>query len=150
MTAKTIKFMAELTKTGTNTTGIIIPPTVIDELDAGKRPAVVVKVNDYTYRTTVGTMRGHSMLPFSASHRAESGLSGGDAIEVELSVDTAPRETKIPDDLAKALSAAGALEGAFRKQAPSRQRADVESVSSAKASETRARRIAAIVDRLKG
>lgn len=150
MTSKTVRFTGEMTQTGANTTGVIVPQDALAELGGGGRPAVVASINGYSYRTTVGTMRGHSMLPFSAQHRAASGIAGGDPIEVVLELDTAPREADLPDDLFEALSNAGGLEGAFRKQAPSRQRADVDNVIGAKAAETRARRIVAIVERLKG
>lgn len=150
MTSKTVRFTGELTKTGANTTGVIVPQGALVELGGGGRPAVVATVNGYSFRTTVGTMRGRSMLPFSAQHRAASGIAGGDPIEVVLELDMVPREADLPDDLAEALSNAGGLERAFRKQAPSRQRADVDNVLGAKAAETRARRIMAIVERLKG
>jgi uncharacterized protein YdeI (YjbR/CyaY-like superfamily) len=51
----------------------------------------------------------------------------------------------VPDDLAEALAAAGARE-AFDRLAPSRRKAHVVSVEGAKAPETRARRVAAVVD----
>ena len=90
------------------------------------------------------------MLPFSAQHRDASGLSGGDAIAVELEIDRAPRTVDIPADLGEALDATSGLREAFLKQAPSRQKADVENVLSAKSPDTRARRIEAILARLGG
>jgi len=150
MTEKTVTFETTMTQTGTNTTGIVVPPEVVAQLGGGARPAVVAKINDYSYRTTVGVMKGQSMLPFSAKHREASGVSGGDPIKVELSLDTQSRETEIPDDLARALAVDPAIDAAFRKLASSRRKADVENVVGAKAAETRARRIAAIVARLRG
>jgi hypothetical protein len=150
MTAMTIRFQTELTQTGKTTTGIVVPADVIAQLGAGARPALVVRVNGYSYRSTVGVMGGKSMLPFSAQHRDASGIKGGDAIEVELERDLAPRTVDMPEDLAQALAAESDLHEAFLKQAPSRQKADVESVLGAKAVETRARRVAAIIAKLKG
>lgn len=147
MSGKHVEFRAELTQTGTNTTGIIVPPDVMAALDGGGRPAVVATINGYTYRTTVGVMRGTAMLPFSAGNRTASGIAGGDAIAVKLQIDNEPRTAEVPDDLTKALAEAGLTEE-FGKQAPSRQRADADNVTAAKASETRARRIEAIVARL--
>lgn len=147
---KPISFKTELARTGENTTGIVVPSSVIEQLAGGARPALVVRVNGYSYRTTVGVMRGKSMLPFSAQHRDASGLKGGDAIVVEVELDKSPRTVDIPEDLLEALSAKKGLQEAFLKQAPSRQKADVENVISAKAADTRARRVAAIVTRLSG
>ena len=46
-----IRFNTELLRTGIHTTGIVVPAEAMAGLDAGARPAVVVRVNDYTYRT---------------------------------------------------------------------------------------------------
>jgi hypothetical protein len=142
-----MRFETTLLKTGGNNTGIEVTPEVLEELGGGKRPAVVVRVNGYEYRTTVGVMRGQYLLPFNAERRAESGIQGGDAISVELELDTAPRVVEVPDDLAAALDAAG-LRAAFDALAPSHRKAHVTSVESAKAAETRARRVEAVVAKL--
>ena len=150
MADQTVTFDTEMAQTGTNTTGVVVPPEIISKLQGGARPAVVAKINDYTYRTTVGVMRGHSMLPFSAQHREASGIGGGDPITVELTLDTQPREIEMPDDLGQALATDPAIEAAFQKLAPSRRKADIENVIGAKTAETRARRIDVIVLKLRG
>jgi hypothetical protein len=90
-----MRFTTTLSLTGKNT-GIEVPPEVIEALGAGKKPAVNVTVNGYEYRSTVGVMGGKHLIPFSADRRAETGLAGGDAIDVELTVDTAPRTVELP------------------------------------------------------
>ena len=149
MSAEPIRFHTELLQTGANT-GIVVPPAVIAQLARGGRPAVAVSVNGYQYRTTVGVMGGKSMLPFSAAHREASGLKGGDAIDVELTLDLAPRTVDLPQDLEAALAAEPALQAAFQKLAPSHKKAHVEAVTGAKAPETRARRVAAVLAKLRG
>ena len=129
-------------------TGIPVPPEVLEALAGGKRPAVTVVVNGYRFASTVGGMGGMSLIPFSAERRAESGLGGGDALEVRLELDTAPRETPVPEDLAAALGAAGVRE-AFDALSPSRRKAHVTSVEGTKVPETRARRVAAVVESLR-
>lgn len=128
-------------------TGIPVPPEVLESLGGGRRPAVVVVVNGYRYSSTVGSMGGEALIPFSSERRAESGIAGGDELTVSLELDTAPRETPVPDDLAAALAAAE-VRAAFDALAPSRRKAHVVSVESAKAPETRARRVAAVVESL--
>ncbi len=140
-----MRFETTLSAFGNNT-GIEVPAGVLDALAAGRRPAVVVTVNGYTYRSTVGAMRGLALIPFSSDKRAETGLAGGDAITVDVVLDTAPRTVEVPDDLAAAL---GDLRGAFDALAPSRQKAHVAAVESAKAAATRERRVAAVVDSLR-
>ena len=131
-----------------NNTGIEVPADVVEALGAGKRPPVVVNVNGFSYRSTVAPMGGKFLIPFSASRRQESGIEGGDAIDVELAVDTAPRTVEVPADLRAALDASPAVAEAWEKLAFSNRKAHVEAVEGAKAAETRTRRIAAIVAKL--
>jgi len=130
-----------------NNTGIEVPPDMVDQFGAGKRPPVNVTVNGYAYRSTIASMGGRYLIPFSSDKRAETGLRGGDPISVELTLDTAPRTVEVPHDLASALADAG-VRAAFGALAPSQQKAHVTNVEGAKAAETRARRIVAIVDKL--
>ena len=133
-----------------NNTGIEVPADVLEALDAGKRPPVVVTVNGYSYRSTVPPMGGKYLLPFSAERRSESGISGGDAIDVELVVDSAPRVVDVPEDLRTALNGSPDAAAAWTKLSYSHQKAHVTSVLGAKAADTRARRIAAVVEKLEG
>ena len=141
-----MRFETTLLQTGNNT-GIEVPPHILEELGAGRRPAVNVSVNGYEYRSTVASMGGKFLISFSSDKRAATGLKGGDRITVELSLDTAPRTVDVPADLAVALESAG-LREAFDSLAPSAQKAHVTNVGDAKAEDTRARRIAAIVAKL--
>lgn len=130
-----------------NNTGIEVPPEVLDALGGGKRPAVAVVVNGFEYRSTVGVMGGAFLIPFSSDKRAASGIAGGDALVVDLELDTAPRTVEVPEDLSSALDAAG-VRAAFDALSPSARKAHVTSVESAKAADTRARRVAAVVSKL--
>lgn len=127
-----------------NNTGIEVPEPIVESLEAGKRPAVVVDVNGFEYRSTIAVMAGRYLIPFSSDKRAATGLAGGDPITVTLALDTAPRTVEVPDDLAAALAAAGVRE-VFDGLAPSKRKAHVTAVETAKAAETRSRRVAKIV-----
>lgn len=133
-----------------NNTGIEVPADVVAALDAGKRPPVVVNVNGYEYRSTVAPMGGKYLLPFSADRRKESGIQGGDAIEVDLTLDTAPRTVEVPNDLQSALDASPAAAAAWQTLAYTHRKEHVRSVVDAKKAETRVRRIAAVVAKLEG
>ena len=131
-----------------NNTGIDVPPAVLEQLGGGKRPLVNVTVNDsYAYRSAIAPMAGRYLIAFSSDKRAATGLTGGETITVELTLDTEPRTVEPPDDLAAALAAAD-VRDAFDQLAPSRQKAHVTSVEGAKAADTRARRVSAVVDAL--
>ena len=108
---------------------------------------MTVVVNGFEYRSTVAVMGGKYLIAFSSDKRAATGLSGGDAITVDLEVDTAPRTVEVPEDLATALESAG-VAAAFEKLAPSAKKAHVTNVDGAKTAETRTRRIEAIVAKL--
>jgi hypothetical protein len=144
-----MRFSTTMFQSGNNT-GIEVPADVLEALGGGRRPPVVVTVNGYSYRSTVAPMGGKYLLPFSAERRSESGISGGDAIDVELDLDSAPRVVEVPEDLRTALDGSPDAAAAWAKLSYSRQKADVTSVSGAKAADTRARRIAAVVAKLAG
>jgi hypothetical protein len=130
-----------------NVTGIVVPPAVVEALGRGKRPPVKVTLNGYKYRSTIASMGGRFMISLSAEHREGAGVRGGEEVEVHLELDAEPRTTVLPDDLKAALVRARLL-AAFEQLAPSRRKELVRQVESAKAPETRARRIAKIVEAL--
>jgi Bacteriocin-protection, YdeI or OmpD-Associated/Domain of unknown function (DUF1905) len=144
-----VKFSTTMFQMGNNT-GIEVAAEVVAALDAGKRPPVVVRVNGYEYRSTVAPMGGKYELPFSADRRKESGIQGGDAIDVELTLDTAPRTVGVPDDLQSALDASPAAAAAWDKLSNTHKNEHARSVLDAKKPETRTRRIAAVISKLVG
>ena len=129
-----------------NNTGIVVPDDVIERLGSGRRPAVVVDVNGYQYRSTVGVMGGQHLVGISAAVRKETGLKGGDPIHVVLTVATSPREVQMPDDFADALRRDPAAAAFFAALPNSLQRYHADNVASAKAAETRQRRIERALD----
>src|SRR6266704_3193587 len=105
MTAKSgsVTFETTVAVTGSNT-GIVVPEEVIGQLAAGRRPPVLVNVNGYEHRNTVGVM-GRHMISISAAVRGATGLKGGDPVRVTLTVADTPREVHVPADFAAALAA---------------------------------------------
>jgi hypothetical protein len=132
---------------GMNATGLPIPAEAVATLDSGKRPKVKVSLNGYTYRSTVAAYGDVFMLPLSKEHRDAAGVKAGDEVEVMLELDTEPRTVEVPDDLAMALEEGG-VTAVFDALAPSKRKEHVRQVTSAKAEETRQRRIAKIVTTL--
>lgn len=137
---KKVRFKTTVTATGNNT-GIVVPQELIERLGAGRRPAVVVNVNGYEYRNTVGVMGGKHMVSISAAVRKETGLKGGDPISVNLTVADTPRQFDIPKDFAHALSAEPDVAEFFSKLSNSLQRYHIDNINGAKTPETRLRRI---------
>src|SRR5215213_8957422 len=98
-----MKFRTTLELGGKTATGFQIPAEVVEALGSGKRPTVRVTINGYTYRNTVAVMGGVFMLGVSAEHRAAAGVQAGNEIDVDIELDTAPREVTVPPDFADAL-----------------------------------------------
>lgn len=132
-----------------NTTGIEVPPEVVEALGAGKRPPVTVTLNGYTYRSSIASMGGKFMISLSADNRAKAGVSGGDELDVDIELDTAPREVQVPPDFSAALDAEPAARATFDKLSYSNKSWHVLQVEGAKTDETRQRRIAKSVATLK-
>jgi hypothetical protein len=143
-----MRFTTTIVQSGSTTTGIEVPAAVVEGLGAGKRPKVKVTVNGYSYRSSIASMSGTYMISLSSEHRAASGLSGGDQVDVELEVDTAPREVAVPNDLAAALDADPTARQAFDALSYSNKSWHVLQVNGAKTDETRKRRIAKSVETL--
>ncbi|WP_135551785.1 YdeI/OmpD-associated family protein [Paenibacillus cymbidii] len=136
-----MKFTAIIELGGKTATGIGVPDEIVAALGSGKKPAVVVTIGSYSYRSTIASMGGRFMLPLSAEHRTKAGVAAGDEIEVDVELDLAPRELDVPDDLTRALATDSAAKSYFDGLSYSNRRRIVLSVEEAKTPETRQRRI---------
>jgi hypothetical protein len=135
-----MRFRTEVELGGKTATGIQVPDEVVAQLDAGKRVAVTVTINGYSYRTTVVRMGGRFLVPLSAENRTGAGVQAGEVVDVDIERDTAPREVTVPDDLAEALDAAG-VRASFDALSFTRRKELVVAVEGAKKPETRRSRI---------
>ena len=144
-----MRFRTTIQQGDKTATGIQVPEEVVEALGSGKRPAVKVTINDYTYRSTVAVMGGRFMVSLSAVNRSGAGVAGGDEVDVEMELDTAPREVTVPADFAAALDAEPAARRTFDGLSYSNRSWHVLQVEGAKTAETRQRRITKSVDLLK-
>ena len=137
-----MKFRAVLQLHGKTATGFEVPPQVVDALGAGRRPAVLVTIGSHTWRSTIAPRGGVYLLGVSARRTAHRpGINAGDEVDVDLVLDTAPREVDVPDDFASALNAVPGLRQAFDALAFTHRKEHVRAIEDAKTAETRARRI---------
>ena len=139
-----MRYRTTIALVGTNT-GIPVPDDVVAALGQGRKPPVVVTVGGHTYRTTVASRGGQYLLSLSAANRAAAGVAGGDEVDVDIELDTAPRELEVPADLAGALAADPAARAAWDRLAYSHRQRHVLAVEGAKAAETRARRVEGVL-----
>jgi len=93
-----MKIRALLEQSGKTAVGFSVPEDVVLALGKGKRPPVNVTINGYTYRSTVAPMGGGYMVGVSAENRAAAGVKGGETHDIELTLDTEPREVELPAD----------------------------------------------------
>jgi hypothetical protein len=136
-----MRFHTTLLQSDKTATGIEVPAEVVEALAAGKRPPVSVAINGFTYRSTVAVMDGRYMVGVSAENRAGAGVKGGDEIDVDIELDTAPREVVVPPELAAALDAEPAARRTFDALSYSNRSWHVLQVTGARTDETRERRI---------
>ncbi len=136
-----MKILAVLEQSGKTAVGFAVPEDVVLSLGKGKRPPVNVTINGYTYRSTVAPMGGGYMVGVSAENRAAAGVAGGETHDIELTLDTAPREVELPGDFAAALAGDQAARRTFDGLSPSNKGYHVSLIEGAKTDETRQRRI---------
>lgn len=144
-----MRFRATIQLDGKTATGIKVPDTIVAGLGSGKRLAVRVTINGYTYRSTIASMGGEFKLPVSAEVRAGAGVAAGDEVDVDVELDTEPREVAVPPDLSDALAHDADARRFFDGLSYSNKQRIVRSIEDAKTPETRQKRIAKAVGMLR-
>ena len=144
-----MRFRTTILQGDKTATGIRIPDEIVEALGAGKRPPIRVTINGFTYRSTVAVMGGAYMVGVSAENRAGAGVAGGDEVDVDIELDTAPREVTVPSDFAAALDAEPDARKTFEGLSNSNKGWHVYQIEGAKTDETRQRRIAKSVGALR-
>jgi hypothetical protein len=148
--ANKVSFNTTILQLGNNT-GINVPDEVVEKLGAGKKPPVIVTVNDFTYRNTIAVMGGKFMIGVSADIRSKTGIKGGDKVKVTLELDTKPREVDVPADFQRLLDKNSKARQFFETLSYSNKQRYVLPLGQAKTEETRQRRMEkAINDLIEG
>jgi hypothetical protein len=144
-----MRFRTTILQGDKTATGIRVPDEIVEALGGGKRPAVTITINGFTYRSSIAVLGGAYMVGVNAENRAAARVAGGDDVDVDIELDTAPREVSVPDDFAAALDAEPAAQRTFEGLSYSNKSWHVLSITGAKTDETRQRRIAKSVEALK-
>lgn len=116
--------------------------------EGARRFPVRATVNGYVWRTSVARMGGEFMVGLPREVREGADAHAGDAVEVTLELDTAPREVEVPEALAAALERDGAAKAAFDGLALTHSKEYARWVAEAKREETRDRRVAKALEML--
>ena len=141
---------AELVPRGQAAAVILSDEQVAVVGEGAKRFPVVATVNGYTWRTSVVRMGGEFLLGLNREVRDGAGVAAGDAVDLELALDARPREVEVPPALAAALAADGEALAAFRQRSYTHRKEYARWVAEAKRDETRARRVAKVLEQLRG
>jgi hypothetical protein len=143
-----MRFRTKILQSGKTATGIEVPAKVVAALGSSKRPPVRATINGYTYRSTVAVMGGTFMLGVSDEVRKAAGVAGGDVIDVDLELDTEPREVELPPDFAAALNRDAKAKKFFAGLSYSAKKRLVTPLE-VKAADVRASRIAKTIEQLR-
>jgi hypothetical protein len=113
------------------------------------RPPLKVTIRGHTWRTTPGVYGGVGHIVVNRAVKAATGVDAGDRVRVTMELDTEPRTVALPDDLRAALAREPEAGEAFLTLSYTHQRGHVEWIEEAKRDETRRRRVAATVERVR-
>ena len=141
------RFTADLERAGTSSAMLPIPFDV-KEAFGRARPPVRVTIRGHTWRTTPAVYGGVSYIGLNKEVRAAAGVDVGDRVRVELELDTEPRTVELPRDQRTPLEKDG-LRAAFDDLSFTHRREYVEWVEGAKRADTRTRRVAETVRRVR-
>lgn len=129
---------------------IVLSDEQVDSFGAGKVFPVAVTIGGRTARLRVARMGGENLIGFTKAVRADLGLEAGQEIDAVIRVDSAERTVDVPAELAAALDADPAVRAAFDALSYSARKEHARMVADAKQDATRERRIAKIVETLRG
>ena len=144
-----MKFRAKVLLAGKTATGVEVPAKVVDGLGSTKRPLVSVSINGYTYRSAIAPMGGVYMLGISEEVRNNAKVKAGDTVDVDVVLDTKPRDVEVPPELAKALAKDAKAKKYFESLSYSGKYRLVAPIANGKTAETRERNLAKAMKELK-
>jgi hypothetical protein len=124
-------------------------PLDVPAIFGRSRPPVRVTIGGHTYRSTVAVYGGRYFVPLNRRNREAAGVAAGDQVTVELEADTEERTVELPAELAAALAADESARAMFETLSYSHRKEYADWIAEAKREETRRRRIAKTLERLR-
>src|SRR5256885_1209960 len=148
-----VTFRGKLTPTprGGGGTLVPVPPEVAGRLKLRGMPRIQAVIAGRRYRGSLMPMGdGTYCLGVLKSIQEAAGVKPGDTITVQLELDTAPRVVELPPDLAKAIARDKKASAAWDRLSFTNKKEVARSLEEAKKPETRERRLAAALAKLRG
>ena len=144
------RFTAELEAGRGGGAMVLVPPRIATALGGLRQMRVVGTVNGVLYQSSVMPYGGRGLfLGVHKATREAAGVLPGEQVEVVVSPDERPRVVEVPAELAEALGADPAAQSAFDRLSFTNRKEIAGSVAEAKRPETRERRLAAAMARLR-
>ena len=143
-----MKFTSQLQITEADNAGIPVPPDVVTSLGGGNHPKVVLTLNGFTYRSSIAKMGDGFWIPVSKARRAEGKLEVGVPYEIEIELDTAPREVELPTELAVHFASHPVAKSVWDAMSYSTQLRTVTPILNAKKPETRQKNVDKVIAQL--
>lgn len=128
---------------------LVLSDDQVSQLGGGKRAAVVVRIGEHSARLRLAVMGGLNLIGLSKANRAGLHVTIGQRVDAEVWLDEAPRTVAVPEDLLAALAGEPDLRTRFEALPFTPRREFVEWIEQAKRPQTRQRRIAGTLDRLR-
>jgi hypothetical protein len=144
-----VRFRSKVLLAGKTATGVEVPAKVVDGLGSTKRPLVSVTINGYTYRSAIAPMGGIFMLGISEEVRNAAHVKAGDTVDVDVELDTKPRDVEVPPELAKALAKDAKAKKYFESLSYSGKYRLTAPIANGKTPETRERNLEKAMKELK-
>lgn len=129
---------------------IVLTDDQVAALSQARAFPVTVTIDGHTVRLRLARMAGENLIGMSRAVRAELGVEAGQQVRVVVALDESSREVEPPLDLAAALESDPALNDAWQALSASRRKEHVRRLTEAKQETTRQRRLAAVLDSLRG
>jgi Domain of unknown function (DUF1905)/Bacteriocin-protection, YdeI or OmpD-Associated len=145
-----IQFTVRLEAVGRGGVFFTLPRKESTKFGVRGRVPVIGSLNGYGFRSSIfPTGDGAHYMAVNKEVRAGAGVAVGDRVKVTMEVDTKPRNVELAPDIDRALSNSKSVRARFDKLSYTHRKEYVQWIESAKRTETRARRIAEVVARLR-
>ena len=127
-----------------------VPHAIVAKLGLKGMPKIAAVIAGQPYRGSLMPMGdGRYCLGVLKSIQEAAGVGFGDSITIELELDTAPRLVEPPTDLAKAMAGAKRMAASWERLSFTGKKEIALSLTEAKRPETRERRLAAALGKLR-
>lgn len=145
-----LKFKTKLVgQEGSSVAAVNAPFDVKEVFGTIARVPVRGTINGFPFRSSLMPMGGSHYMAVNRAMREGAGCKAGDTVSVVMERDTAPRVVEIPAVLKKSMAGNKTAQANWKKYSFSNQKEMAIAITGAKREETRARRLARIMEIVK-